>query len=81
MVDHSPPFPLVLDYGPRLLKKWTPADEAGLRFALQHFSRVNEIMLSAPQSTLAEMTATMLEAAPTVIHRSVGQGILFGLGL
>jgi len=68
MVDHSPPFPLVLDYGPRLLKTWTPADKDGLLFALQHLSRANEIMLSAPQSTLAEMTAAMPEAALRLQH-------------
>ena len=68
MIDHSPPFPLILDYGPRLLKTWTPADEDGLLFALQHLSRANEIMLSAPQSTLAEMTMAMLEAAPSLQH-------------
>lgn len=64
MINYSPPFPLVLDYGPRLLKTWTPEDEDGLLFALLHLSRANEIMLSAPQSTLAEMTAAMIEAAP-----------------
>jgi hypothetical protein len=68
MIDHSPAFPLILDYGPRLLNTWTPADEDGLLFALQHLSRANEIMLSAPQSTLAEMTAAMLEAAPRLEH-------------
>ena len=69
MINHSPPFPLILDYGPCLLKMWTPADEDNLLFALQHLSRVNEIMLSAPQSTLAEMTVAMLEAAaPSLQH-------------
>lgn len=68
MINHSPAFPLVLDYGPRLVKTWTPAEEESLLFALQHLSRVNEIMLSAPQSTLAEMTTAMLEAAPRLQH-------------
>ena len=68
MINHSPPFPLILDYGPRLLKTWTPADEDNLLFALWHLSRVNEIMLSAPQATLAEMTMAMLEAAPSLQH-------------
>ncbi|KAH9989087.1 hypothetical protein BJV74DRAFT_885267 [Russula compacta] len=68
MINHSPPFPLVLDYGPRLLKTWTPEDEDGLLFAFLHLSRANEIMLSAPQSTLAEMTAAMVEAAPRLEH-------------
>ena len=68
MINHSPPFPLILDYGPRLLKTWTPTDEDNLLFALRHLSRVNEIMLSAPQSTLAVMTVAMLEAAPSLQH-------------
>ena len=68
MVNHFPTFPLVLDYGPRLLKTWTPEDEDGLLFALQHLSRVDEIMLSAPQSTLAEMVAAMVDAAPMLEH-------------
>ena len=68
MINHSPPFPLILDYGPRLLKTWTPADEDGLLFALQYLSRANEVMLSAPQSTLAEMTTAMFEAAPSLQH-------------
>ena len=64
MINHSPPFPLILDYGPRLLKAWTPADEDGLLFALQHLSRTHEIMLSAPPSTLVEIINAMLDAAP-----------------
>jgi hypothetical protein len=64
MINHSPPFPLILDYGPHLLKTWTPADQDGLLFALQHLSRTHEIMLSAPQPTLAEIISTMLDAAP-----------------
>lgn len=64
MINHFPTFPLVLDYGARLLKTWTPDDEDGLLFALQHLSRANEIMLSAPQSTLTGMAAVMVEAAP-----------------
>ncbi len=68
MINNFPTFPLVLDYGPRLLKTWTPEDEDGLLFALQHLSRANEIMLSAPQSTLTEMTAAMVEVAPRLEH-------------
>lgn len=64
MIDHSPPFPLILDYGPHLLKTWTHADEDGLLFALQHLARTREIMLSAPQSTLAEIINVMLDTAP-----------------
>ena len=64
MIDHSPPFPLILDYGPRLLKTWTHADEDGLLFALQHLARTREIMLSAPQSTLADIINVMLDTAP-----------------
>jgi hypothetical protein len=64
MINHSPPFPLILDYGPHLLKKWTPADEDGVLFALQHLSRTHEIMLSAPRSTLAEIIDPMLDTAP-----------------
>ncbi|KAI0289839.1 hypothetical protein BC826DRAFT_1187596, partial [Russula brevipes] len=68
MIAHSPPFPLVLDYGPRILKTWSPEDESGLLFALRHLSRTNEIILSAPQSTLAEMTAAMVDPAPVLEH-------------
>lgn len=64
MINHSPPFPLILDYGPHLLKTWTPADEDGLLFALQYLSRTREIMLSAPQSTLVEIVNAMLDTAP-----------------
>ena len=64
MISHSPPFPLILDYGPHLLKKWTPTDEGGVLFALQQLSRTHEIMLSAPQSTLAEIINAMLDTAP-----------------
>jgi hypothetical protein len=64
MIDHSPPFPLVLDYGPRRLKTWTAEDEDGLLFALQHLQRATEIVLSAPESTLRVLTASMVEEAP-----------------
>ena len=68
LINQFPTFPLVLDYGPRLLKAWTPEDEEGLLFALHHLSRASEIMLSAPQSTLEEMTAVMVEPAPRLEH-------------
>ncbi|KAH9019117.1 hypothetical protein EDB85DRAFT_583519 [Lactarius pseudohatsudake] len=64
MIRHSPPFPLVLDYGPHILKKWTAEDELGLLLASQHLPRVSEIVLSAPGSTLANLTTAMTEAAP-----------------
>ena len=64
MINHSPPFPLILDYGPHILKRWRPADKDGLLFALQHLSRVHEIMLSAPQSTLKGVISAMLDTAP-----------------
>ena len=65
MICHSPPFPLVLDYGPRILKTWTGEDELGLLFALQHhLPRATEIVLSAPDSTLSKLTKSMTEAAP-----------------
>lgn len=64
MISHSPPFPLVLDYGPRILKTWTAEDELGLLLASQHLSRVSEIVLSAPDLTLAKLTTGMTEAAP-----------------
>ena len=66
MINHSPPFPLILDYGPHLLKKWTPADEEGVLFALQHLSRTHEIMLSAPHSTLVEIINALLDTAPVL---------------
>ncbi|KAH9956605.1 hypothetical protein BC827DRAFT_1270799 [Russula dissimulans] len=68
MLNHFPLYPLVLDYGPRILKTWTTEDQHDLLFALQHLSRAKEIMLSAPQSVLAEMTAAMVEAAPRLEH-------------
>jgi hypothetical protein len=39
MISQVPTFSLVLDYGPRLLKTWTPEDEDGLLFALHHLER------------------------------------------
>jgi hypothetical protein len=68
MINQFPTFPLVLDYGPRLLKTWTPEDEEGLLYALRHLSRASDIMLSAPQSTLEEVTAVMVEPAPRLEH-------------
>src|SRR5712672_2462444 len=68
MINHSPPYPLILDYGPRNLKTWTTEDQHNLLFALQHLLRAQEIMLSASQSILAEMTAAMVEAAPRLEH-------------
>ena len=68
MINQFPTFPLVLDYGPRLLKTWTLGDEEGLLSALQHLSRASDIMLSAPQSTLEEVTAVMVEPAPRLEH-------------
>ncbi len=53
-----PTFWLILDYGPHLLKTWTPADDL---FTLQHLSR---IMPSTPYSTLADMTTAILDASP-----------------
>ena len=80
MINHSPPFPLILDYGPHLLKKWTPADEDGVLFALQHLSRTHEIMLSAPQSTLTEIINAMLDTAPTlrrlILHTESAEFVL-----
>ena len=80
MINHSPPFPLILDYGPHLLKTWTPADEDALLFALQHLSRTHEIMLSAPQSTLAEIANAMLDTAPMlrrlILHTESAEFVL-----
>ncbi|KAH9066188.1 hypothetical protein EDB87DRAFT_694115 [Lactarius vividus] len=64
MIRHSPPFPLVLDYSPHILKKWTAEDELALLLTTQHLPRVSEIVLSAPGLTLAKLTADMIEAAP-----------------
>ncbi|KAI9445985.1 hypothetical protein H4582DRAFT_519707 [Lactarius indigo] len=64
MIRHSPPFPLVLDYGPHILKKWTAEDELGFLLASQHLPRVSEIVLSAPGLTLAKLTTGMTEVAP-----------------
>jgi len=68
MIDHFPLYPLILDYGPRNLKTWTSEDQHNLLFALQHLLRAKEIMLSASQSILAEMTVAMIEAAPRLEH-------------
>jgi len=68
MINHFPLYPLILDYGPRILKTWMIEDQQHLLFALQHLSRAKEIMLSASQSILAEMTAAMVEAAPRLEH-------------
>ncbi|KAI9467408.1 hypothetical protein BJY52DRAFT_67305 [Lactarius psammicola] len=80
MISHSPPFPLVLDYGPRILKTWTAEDELGLLLASQHLSRVSEIVLSAPESTLGKLTTSMTEAAPRLetlsIHSQTSEIVL-----
>src|SRR5712672_4436763 len=68
MINHFPLYPLILDYGPRILKTWTSEDQHDVLFALQHLSRAKEIRLSASQSILAEMTAAMVEAAPRLEH-------------
>ena len=71
MINHSPPFPLVLDYGPRRLETWTAEDEDRCLFALQHLQRASEIVLSAPESTLRILTAAILEEAPRLEHLSL----------
>ncbi|KAH9165389.1 hypothetical protein EDB89DRAFT_2010364 [Lactarius sanguifluus] len=80
MIRHSPPFPLVLDYGPHILKKWTAEDQLGLLLASLHLPRVSEIVLSAPGSTLAKLTAGMTEAAPRLetlsLHSQTSEIIL-----
>ena len=80
MIHHSPPFPLVLDYGPRILKTWTAEDELGLLLASRHLPRVSEIVLSAPESTLAKLTAGMIEAAPRletlILHSQTSEIVL-----
>ena len=80
MIYHSPPFPLVLDYGPRILKTWSAEDELGLLLASQHLPRVIEIVLSAPESTLAKLTTSMTEAAPRletlILHAQTSEIVL-----
>ena len=80
MVYYSPPFPLVLDYGPRILKTWTAEDELGVLLASQHLPRVTEIVLSAPELTLAKLTTGMTEAAPRlktlVLHTQTSEIVL-----
>jgi hypothetical protein len=71
MIGQSPPFPLVLDYGPRRLDTWTVDDQDGFLFALQHLQRASEIVLSAPESTLRVLTEAMVEEAPRLEHLSL----------
>jgi hypothetical protein len=71
MIDHSPLFPLVLDYGPRRLRAWTAEHEDGFLLALQHLQRASEIVLSAPESTLRVLTAAMVEEAPRLEYLSL----------
>ena len=80
MIYHSPPFPLVLDYGPRILKTWTAEDEMGLLLASQHLPRITEIVLSAPDLTLAKLTTSLTEAAPRletlILHSQTSEIVL-----
>ena len=80
MIYHSPPFPLVLDYGPRILKAWTAEDELGLLVASRHLPRVTQILLSAPELTLAKLTTSMTKAAPRldtlVLHSQTSEIVL-----
>ena len=80
MIYHSPPFPLVLDYGPRILKTWSVEDEMGLLFASQHLPRITEIVLSAPDLTLAKLTTGLTEAAPRlktlILHSQTSEVVL-----
>ena len=80
MIYHSPPFPLVLDYGPRILKTWTAEDEMGLLLASQHLPRITEIVLSAPDLTLAKLTTGLTEAAPRlktlILHSQTSEIVL-----
>jgi hypothetical protein len=80
MIYHSPPFPLVLDYGPRILKTWSAEDELGLLLASQHLPRVTEIVLSAPELTLAKLTTGLTELAPRleklVLHSQTSEVVL-----
>ncbi|KAH9002496.1 hypothetical protein EDB83DRAFT_825734 [Lactarius deliciosus] len=80
MIPHSPPFPLVLDYGSHILEMWTAEDEFGLLLALQHFPRVSEIALSAPQLMLAKLTTGMTEVAPRletlILHSRTSEIVL-----
>ena len=71
MINHSSPFPLLLDYGHHHLETWTAEDEDGCLFALQYLQRANEIVLSAPESTLRMLTAAILEEAPRLEHLSL----------
>jgi hypothetical protein len=71
MNNHSPPFPLLLNYGHHRLETWTAEDEDGCLFALQYLQRANEIVLSAPESTPRILTAAILEEAPRLEHLSL----------
>ncbi|KAI0291197.1 hypothetical protein B0F90DRAFT_1778838 [Multifurca ochricompacta] len=71
MINNSPPFPLILDYGPRFLKTWDAEGEDGFLFALRHLQRASKIELSAPESTLTKLTAAMVEAAPRLEYLSL----------
>ncbi|KAI0253530.1 hypothetical protein BJV78DRAFT_183623 [Lactifluus subvellereus] len=71
MINHSPPFPIVLDYGPRRLETWTAEDKDGFLFALQYLQRASEIVLSAPESILRMLTAGIVDEAPRLEHLSL----------
>jgi hypothetical protein len=65
---------------PAFSKAWTAEDESGLLLASKHLPRVTEIVLSAPESTLAKLTTGLTEAAPKletlILHSQTSEIVL-----
>ena len=69
LIAYSPALPLVLDYHSRHDEKWTYVDMDSVIVALHQLHRAREIVLSAPASTLARLTAAMADATAPMLER------------
>jgi hypothetical protein len=55
MLDHSPPFPLIINYEDYPESEFTAKDEEGFTLALTHLDRVRRIRLRMPDLRLKEL--------------------------
>ena len=69
LIAYSPALPLVLDYHSRHDERWTYVDMDSVIVALHQLHRAREIVLSAPASTLAKLTAAMAGATAPMLER------------
>ena len=68
MLAHSPPLPLVIDYGSIENYYLTAEDEEGAVLALKQYDRVRRVRLFIPPTSLQKFITTMDDQYPILEH-------------